>query len=229
MKIVISGILFLCFLVSFSQPGARFTKTLNDTVFVTGDRILVPDVIFCDSATCPQTQPAIDQLVNFFERNPLVIAEVIVYTDCRGPRKYNQEMSLLRAKSLVAAIAESDSIIDSRLIPMGVGEDDPIYACDYVMNLSNTDSVEFYHRANQRVEVHITGILKKEFYENHGKANHPKGPIDYDNLVLIADKALLEQDYLKALEYYERAVAIAPSSDPYPAGQAKKIREMLGL
>jgi outer membrane protein OmpA-like peptidoglycan-associated protein len=217
---------------SFSR-SERYTKTIYDSVFVVGDRLLAPDIHFCDGRLCEHGMDSVQALTDFFRRNPFLTAEIICYSDCRGQDAFNQDFSLRKANYVVDLIEKDSSIISERLRPAGAGENDPVYDCDFIAGLEeSTEIKEGYYQANRRFEILITGFLHPDFYDNAAgnRSNDPIIPREaayYDDLVEQADRAVLEQDYVKALYYYKEAIAVGPAGDPYPAEQVQKIEWLL--
>jgi len=217
---------------------ARYTKTLQDTIFVVGDLILAPEIVFdfSRSSVRPESFNSVKEIIGFLIRNPNLIIEIVVHSDCRGSDEYNQKLSLRRASSLVDIILqnESDTIFSERILPVGKGEQDLLYSCDYIETIKGDSAKqEQLHHANLRVEIKITGFLGKNFYHNKLETSRIENQSSsresayYEDLVFMADKALLEGNYLKALELYESAVSIGPPNDSYPSEQVKKIKEIL--
>lgn len=217
----------------------RYTKTLDDTDFTVGDLIRAPEIQFdySSSNVLPQSKDSVLKLCNFFTKNLYLISELIVHSDCRGDSYYNQQLSLRRAQSLLQYIFyhfKSDTIFSERFIAVGKGEADPLFSCDYINTSNQSDDIkEELHIANLRIEIKIIGFLGGQFYENQpGGSKYPgtgstRNSAYYEDLIFIADKALLEGNYQKALEYYSYAADLAPAHETYAAQQRDKIKALL--
>ena len=226
-----SGFLFYNFIFSQSSVS-RYTKTLKDSVFVSGDLILAPRIEFdFDKASVrPNSKDSVKLIVDFLIRNPFLIVEISTHTDSHGNNNYNQILSLRRATAIVDLMldSKSDSIFAERIIALGKGESDPIYRDEFInQHIDNPNLVEQYHQANRRTEIKIIGFIHKDFYDNQRAATNVADVVyvgsNYDSLLFVADKALLDGDHQKAMEYYLRASAVAPVSDNYAMQQYKKL------
>jgi len=224
---------FLFYHFIFSQPiNSRYTKTLNDSVFVLGDVILAPSIEFDFDKTSVRlnSKDSVQRLVDFLIQNPFLIVEISVHTDCRGDVNFNKSLTLRRANSIVDLMLneKNDSVFLERIIPVGKGEYEPIYTEKFITG--STDSlilIEKYHQTNRRTEIKIIGFINKDFYTYKWVATGTEEKIyigsNYEDLLFIADKALLEGNYEKAKEFYLRATALAPVNDNYALEQYKKL------
>lgn len=225
-------VFLFCNFIFSQSTDSRYTKTLNDSVFVVGDIILAPRIEFdFDKASVrPNSKDSVKMIVDFLIRNPFLIVEISTHTDCRGNDNFNQILSLRRTQSVLDLIlaVDSDTIFFERIIAIGKGESEPIYSEKFIVE--STDDVvliEQYHQANRRVEIKIIGFINKDFYQNQRAARGVEEVVyvgsNYDNLIFIADKALLDGDHEKAMEFYLRASAVAPVNDNYAIEQYKKL------
>ena len=72
----------------------------------------------------PESQKALDELVQLLNENPNVTIELSAHTDCRGSDAYNEQLSQRRAESVVAYLI-AHGIAADRLTPKGYGESNP--------------------------------------------------------------------------------------------------------
>ena len=72
----------------------------------------------------PESQKALDELVQLLNENPNVTIELSAHTDSRGSETYNEQLSQRRAESVVAYLI-AHGIAADRLTPKGYGENNP--------------------------------------------------------------------------------------------------------
>ena len=72
----------------------------------------------------PESQKALNELVQLLNENPNVTIELSAHTDCRGSDAYNEQLSQRRAESVVAYLI-AHGIAADRLTPKGYGESKP--------------------------------------------------------------------------------------------------------
>ena len=89
-----------------------------------------------------QYYSVIDEAVEVLKRNPSLKMEVQGHTDSRGEKKYNQELSVVRAKSVMDYLVKK-GISRDQLIPVGYG---------YTMPAA-TNTTEEGRAKNRRVEL----------------------------------------------------------------------------
>ena len=214
---------------------ARYTKTLNDSVFVIGDLIHAPEIHFPMSEF--QVDSALLLLADFYTRNPFLITELIVHTDSRGDLKPNQELSFRRAHAAVVYLVNNgnnECMLADRMRPVGKGESQLLIAETYIDPfIHDKETVEWLHSINRRTEIKVTGFLGKNFYKNQPKPSsefdrqHVRNSAYYEDLILIADRALLDGDYHSAFEFYSYAAAVAPANETYAVEQRNKVKAIL--
>lgn len=76
-----------------------------------------------------ESYDALNQLVNLMRKNPELKLEIRSHTDCRGNESYNTDLSLKRAESVVQYLI-NQSIDNTRLNSVGLGESEPLQKCD---------------------------------------------------------------------------------------------------
>lgn len=213
----------------------HYSKTTLDTNFLIGDKILLPAYrISFDSNSDTLNYRFYQQLADFLSRNIFIVCELIVHTDTRGSHEANLQLSLARSKFIADQFFHlfgSDTLFRERLIPRGVGESQPLFSDDEILQYES-DQREFLHQINRRIELRIVSFLGNDFYRwsSEARRNDASSNIhqnDYKKNLLMADKALLEGYLNLALEYYFKAMNLAPAEDSYAKEQYYKIKVLL--
>ena len=93
-------------------------------------------------------EPTLNELASILQQNPGIEIELGSHTDCRGPNKYNQNLSQARAQSAVDYLI-SKGIDPRRLSARGYGENSPAADC------ACTRCSEEEHQANRRTTFKI--------------------------------------------------------------------------
>ncbi len=85
--------------------------------------VLIENIFYdFDKATLrPESQTALDELVNLLNENPNITIELSAHTDFKGSDQYNERLSQRRAESVVNYLIEH-GIASDRLTPKGYGE-----------------------------------------------------------------------------------------------------------
>lgn len=217
----------------------RYTKTLSDSVFEVGDVIRAPDIqcVLSVDGFKVARDTALWELSQFYLRNPYLVTEIQVHTDARGSDRENLEWSLRCAHCAVSSLLQryaSPFLFAERMVPVGKGETCPLIDLDFITSFAaEPQKQEFLHQLNRRFEIKVTGQLGKSFYEN--RAEHAlrtesldvRNPAYYEDLIRIADRALLEGNPVLALEYYGYAADLAPVNERYAAEQRDKLKTLL--
>ncbi|MBP5778095.1 MAG: OmpA family protein [Prevotella sp.] len=88
--------------------------------------VLIENIFYdFDKATLrPESQTALDELVNLLNENPNITIELSAHTDYKGSDQYNERLSQRRAESVVNYLIEH-GIASDRLTPKGYGEGKP--------------------------------------------------------------------------------------------------------
>lgn len=223
-----------------SLYALRYSKTFNDSVFVQGDLLLSPEIRFDLNNGLRVDEGAsesIQKLAIYFTRNPFLLVEIISHTDSRGGAEANLSLSLQRSKSIIYSLLsyfESDTVFAERFTAVGKGESDPLIS-EEIINQYKQDKIHFerLHQVNRRTEIRISGFIGKEFYRNQQRARslqitETRNPASYNDLIMIADRYLLENDLEKALEFYTYAANVEPADQNYARTQQNKLKEILG-
>ena len=96
----------------------------------------------------------LDELIVLMENNPSLIVELRSHTDCKGEAKFNQALSLKRAKAAVEYILKRSNIDEYRIKGIGAGESSPVKKCKNCATCSDKILA-----ANRRTELVIVGLL----------------------------------------------------------------------
>ncbi len=88
--------------------------------------VLIENIFYdFDKATLrPESQTALDELVNLLNENPNITIELSAHTDYKGSDQYNERLSQRRAESVVNYLIDH-GIASDRLTPRGYGEGKP--------------------------------------------------------------------------------------------------------
>ena len=88
--------------------------------------VLIENIFYdFDKATLrPESQTALDELVNLLNENPNITIELSAHTDYKGSAQYNERLSQRRAESVVNYLI-AHGIASDRLTPKGYGEGKP--------------------------------------------------------------------------------------------------------
>lgn len=88
--------------------------------------VLIENIFYdFDKATLrPESQTALDELVNLLNENPNITIELSAHTDYKGSDQYNERLSQRRAESVVNYLI-AHGIAADRLTPKGYGEGKP--------------------------------------------------------------------------------------------------------
>ncbi|MBR9922703.1 MAG: OmpA family protein [Bacteroidetes bacterium] len=76
----------------------------------------------------PDAEPTLNQLARDMQLNPDLIIQLASHTDCRGPSRYNADLSLKRAQSAVEYLIQQ-GVDRERLAARGFGEEVPAVDC----------------------------------------------------------------------------------------------------
>ncbi len=74
----------------------------------------------------PESKPQLDEIARLLAESPGLEVLIVGHTDSQGGYDYNLDLSLRRAKSVVAALTGDYGIAASRLMPVGVGMAAPV-------------------------------------------------------------------------------------------------------
>jgi hypothetical protein len=219
--------------------NTHYSKNLNSESFEKGDIIRLPAFSFDlgNGYHFYNSENSFQILRNFLLQNPFLICELRTHTDTQGSADSNLTCSLqksIQIKEELLRLYKSDTLFSERIIPVGKGESELIVTEEYIDQFSgNQKVIELLHALNRRCELRIHGFLGVGFYKNQTGvsrvfyADTLRNPAYYEDLIMIADRALLEGNYLKALEYYSYAAEMAPVDEHYASQQRDKIKELI--
>ena len=146
--------------------------------------VLIENIFYdFDKATLrPESQTALDELVNLLNENPNITIELSAHTDYKGSDQYNERLSQRRAESVVNYLI-AHGIASDRLTPKGYGEGKPkkikrkvaekypflkegdVLTEDYIAKL-NEEQQEQCNQLNRRTEFIVLrttyGMFDKE-------------------------------------------------------------------
>jgi len=143
---------------SHCQNDRAGYKSFSDTTFEIGDKIIAPKVVFSLSGGSRVLNESIDSvkvIANFLKKNPQLIIEVGVHTDCRGSEIFNDTISDRRAKSVKYILVDEFYINQNRIEIKGYGEKQPLISEEKINAEISEDEKEALHRLNRRVEIKI--------------------------------------------------------------------------
>ncbi|PIB35525.1 hypothetical protein BFP72_09040 [Reichenbachiella sp. 5M10] len=141
--------------VSF-QSGSEMNGELDwpvplDSMEV-GKSMVLKDILYdFDKATLRDSSKfQLNYLIVMLQDNPTMKAELHSHTDTRGNESYNMRLSKRRAQSVVDYMVNA-GIREDRLVPVGMGESDPIIDCQ-------DECSEDDHQLNRRTELIVTDL-----------------------------------------------------------------------
>ncbi len=123
--------------------------------FKVGQKWIVSNVFYDLNKTTirPDAAQQLDNLVRIMEEHPSLQIELAAHTDCRGSAKFNDVLSLSRAKAAIDYIV-GKGIKLKRLVAAGFGERKPVNNCKCEPG-NNSGCTEEQHQANRRTEVKV--------------------------------------------------------------------------
>lgn len=143
-----------------SQGEEAIYKSLNDTIFNVGDKILLPSLSFSGQCFCrinENTEDSLILVVNFLKKNPHFKVEFGTHTDTRGSDEFNIAFSNKISENVVSWLINNQGIDSARIIPLGYGESNPLYTEAEINALSSEEEKEHKRRLNRR---HVLTILE---------------------------------------------------------------------
>lgn len=123
--------------------------------FKVGQKWIVNNVFYDYNKSNIRTDAAhaLDDLVRIMNEHPSLQIQLASYTDCRGSKKYNDLLSLSRAKAAIDYIV-AKGIRLKRLVAAGFGERKPVNNCTCEPS-NKSECTEEQHQANRRTEVKV--------------------------------------------------------------------------
>lgn len=135
------------------------------------------------------SKDSLNFLYDIMVENPTIIVQLRSHTDCRGSAKFNRDLAQRRAESCVRYLVDEKGIAEDRIVPKGMGEDEPltiyevseggdsteiVLTCDYINKLPTEPEQEAAHQRNRRTDFKI---LSWDYVpkEDEGKEEEEEG------------------------------------------------------
>jgi len=161
MKSLLLVVLGLLSARTFAQIDTTIYKTLSDSIFTAGDRILVRDVRFDLSGggnVQDYSYSILQEVALFLAKNPNMIVEVALFSDLRGHPEHNMTLSNLRAKKVESYLVHRCGVKSNQIIPIGYGSSEPIIPDEVIKAETERHEIERLHQINRRMELRVVAI-----------------------------------------------------------------------
>ena len=155
--------------------------------------VLIENIFYdFDKATLrPESQTALNELVDLLNENPNVTIELSAHTDYKGSAQYNERLSQRRAESVVNYLI-AHGIAADRLTPKGYGKEKPktvrrkhaekypwlkegdVLTEEFVTALKDEEQQETCNQLNRRTEFMVLRTTYGMFDEKGQLKNPPK-------------------------------------------------------
>lgn len=148
----------------FGQCRDTLYKTLNDTTYNVGDKILSPRLIFGGECFCqimPETEDSLQLFVDFLKSNPQFKIEFGSHTDTRGSDKYNLYSSNNLAQGVTNWFIQTQDIDSMQVVPKGYGETEPLFTDTDIATYDTDEQKERKRQCNRRHVLTIIEIKKE--------------------------------------------------------------------
>jgi outer membrane protein OmpA-like peptidoglycan-associated protein len=170
----------------------------------------------------------LDELVIVLNDNKTLLVEIGSHTDSRGDTKFNHNLSLKRAESVVEYLIDS-GIVKQRMVARGYGESKLRNSCANGVKCS-----EIRHQKNRRTELKVIGYVHDQLVDSHSLAEQKEIERMEELLsglanseIKIAEGETMPEDLKKQLKKQEEAnMADSKSKDVKPA--IKKEKALMG-
>lgn len=154
-------IVFILFATAiFSQTKGRLpNKTINDTIFIKGDIIKIPELIY--QLSYPIGKETMDSLIpvaNFLKKYPNLKVEMGCHTDTRGSAHDNIILSDFRAKHVLDVLVIHHHIDSIRVTSKGYGETLPIISEKEIQKAKTEKEQYKLHSVNRRTELKVLEV-----------------------------------------------------------------------
>ena len=171
-------LLYLFLLLPFFGKSQNNYYSNPDSVFVGGiyeipeirfgfaDYILFEDTEYAKNLTDDKfkvtSRDSLKWIVSFLDKNPTTIIKVENHTDCRGSDKYSMRLEYKRAQTVVDELIKM-GIPNKRLIPVGMGKEEPIpgFECEKILALKTKPEIEKAHQKNRRTQIRVVSLAYK--------------------------------------------------------------------
>ena len=169
--------------------------------------VLIDNIFYdFDKATLrPESEKALDALVNLLKENPNVTIELSAHTDYLGSADYNKRLSQRRADAVVAYLT-AHGIVRDRLTPVGYGKERPkkirkkvtekypwlkendVLTEDFIKKLDK-EKQDIANQLNRRTEFTVLRTTYGMFDEKGNLKQQPKPKkkesLDDDGMIII--------------------------------------------
>jgi outer membrane protein OmpA-like peptidoglycan-associated protein len=129
-------------------PDAKVKRVGEGIVVELSEKILFD---FNESVLTPDARSNLDKIVTVLTKYPDTNVEIQGHTDNVGTDKYNQGLSVKRAKSVYKYLKSKDIAV-SRLTTRGFGEEAPKYSNETEEGRAQNRRVEFLITANEKMK-----------------------------------------------------------------------------
>jgi outer membrane protein OmpA-like peptidoglycan-associated protein len=147
-----------------SLLAQRYSKTMNDSTFISGDRIHCPEVRYkLASWEIDSTfYSSVERIAKFIKRNPTVVFEIGVHTETRGSASSSTRLSQRRAESIGDLLIEKYNVSPSQLKLKGYDCVDPLILDSRIVVFKDFEKPEFElrHQVNRRVELKVVSVAQ---------------------------------------------------------------------
>jgi len=113
------------------------------------------------------SKDSLNYLFDLMIANPTLVIQLRSHTDCRGNDRYNAALALRRAKSCIRYLVDEKSIPRDRLVPIGMGEKDPLpgLECNSIEKMATKAEKESAHQRNRRTDCKV---LSSDYVPSEG-------------------------------------------------------------
>ncbi len=146
---------------SHAQIDTTTYKTLTDSVFSIGDRLLIRNVHFTlngGGRIQDYSRPILDSVALFLTKNPSLIVELALFTDIRGTAQDNKELSKRRAQVVYDFMVNQCGVNRKQIIPVGYGSSEPVISIEQINTTTDKAEFERFHAVNRRMELRVIGF-----------------------------------------------------------------------
>jgi hypothetical protein len=136
-------------------------KTLTDSVFVIGDRILVRDIVFSQpggSKLLDKSFNCLDSVGLFLVQNPSLKVEIAFHSDGRGSKDFALKSTAKQGESVMKSLLQRNAIYANRLTSKGYGSSEPIIPALQISHETEKHAIEKLHQINRRMELRVIGF-----------------------------------------------------------------------
>lgn len=154
----------LILLFAFQDPAyiKKANKTIYDSVFVVGDIIKVPTVLFFPPTEYGEmntiTKDSLNIIGDFLLKYPNLTMELTNHTDFRGSDEYNMRLSQEKARACVNYLTLEKKVDPTQITPKGCGEAFLLVDEEGVKLVKTKKEKEALHQTNNRTELVVTAV-----------------------------------------------------------------------